>query len=234
MYLQSIKTLKPSDKILVKCEDCGSDRIIKLQTAKNISRLNDCHLCRSCKSKKTIKPQNTKEYWTDIKKEDHGKLISNDNTFKTSIKNRDNSGEKNGMFGKKMSKESIDKMSVSRIGKTGENSTAWKGGKVSVVRCVKSICHTRFNWYFRVYQRDNFCCQKCGSKKIEAHHKDPIFNIIKELCKDKVFESKHEQIEWLVNQPRIKDEFLLNGITLCRNCHKEAHVKWGSHKPNVK
>lgn len=121
-------------------------------------------------------------------------------------------------------------MSKSRIGKIGKNATAWKGGKFSLTRRVKKIIHTRYGWYRRVYERDDYKCTKCGSnKQIDAHHKKPIWKLIRELSADKTFDTEDVQLEWLVKQPEIKDTDLKNGQTLCRECHKKVHYNWGSH-----
>lgn len=51
-------------------------------------------------------------------------------------------------------------------------------------------------WRSKVFERDNFTCQQCGSKeKLEAHHKEQyVLNANKRLDID-------------------------NGITLCKTCH---------------
>jgi len=120
-------------------------------------------------------------------------------------------------------------MSVSRTGKIGSMATAWKGGRCSVNSRVKGIVHGRYNWYGRIYQRDNWQCVLCGNKsKIDAHHIDPINQIIKRLCANRQF-TNDEKVIWLVGQPEIIDNELKNGITLCRACHKLKHANWGSH-----
>lgn len=144
------------------------------------------------------------------------------------------SGVQNPMYGKQHSAATKKKMSEVRKGKLGPNATAWKGGKLSITRRVKGIIHTRYNWYKKVYERDNFCCQQCGSKKkLDAHHIEPIYKIIKMLLAtcNLCFETNEDKIEWLANQPKIIDSELKNGITLCRKCHKQEHgKKWGSHE----
>lgn len=70
----------------------------------------------------------------------------------------------------------------------------------------------------------------CGDKrKLDAHHIEPINQIIKKLCKDDKFSSDDEKVNWLIQQPEIINEDLSNGITLCRECHKKRHKNWGSH-----
>lgn len=56
------------------------------------------------------------------------------------------------------------------------------------------------SWKQNVLSRDNYICQRCGSKdNLVAHHIKP-FAVNKELRFD-----------------------INNGITLCQNCHKEVH-----------
>jgi hypothetical protein len=72
---------------------------------------------------------------------------------------------------------------------------------------------TTENWYWRklVYKRDNYTCQKCskrGSTYLEAHH---LFNY-----------SKYKSLRYEV----------YNGITFCKDCHKEFHFIYGNRNNN--
>ena len=60
-------------------------------------------------------------------------------------------------------------------------------------------------WAIMVKERDNYICQKCGTNEGDmiAHHIDPV-----------------------INNP-IESADIDNGITLCENCHKEAHLQIG-------
>lgn len=187
------------------------------------------HKCCKCHGV-PLKPQNRSSYWTDDKKQQLSQAVLNSENYKTGISNRNTAGENNGMFGKKASAATKQKMSKSRTGKIGTKSTAWKGGKCSVVSRVKGIIHGRYNWYGRVYQRDGWKCVKCSStKKIDAHHIDPVNQIVKRLCEGRTFENDDAKVTWLIEQPEIIDHNLTNGITLCRECHKKEHRSWGSH-----
>lgn len=223
------------DPIEVKCDNCESNFSLLFKSAeKNFKKNNRQHICAKCKGQ-TERPQCTSSFWTKDKKEKQSNSVKNSLKYKKAIEDRDTSGENNGMFGKKHSKKTKKKMSKSRTGKLGPNATGWKGGKLSVTRRVKEAMHNRFNWYYRIYQRDNWTCQECGSKKkIDAHHIEPVHSLIKELTKNKNFNSDEEKIEWLLEQPKIKDDKLKNGKTLCRDCHKKEHTNWGSHDPKVK
>ena len=59
-------------------------------------------------------------------------------------------------------------------------------------------------WRNEVFRRDDFRCAICGDEtNIEAHHIKPFL--------------KYPDLRFDVN----------NGITLCRNCHKEMHRQKG-------
>lgn len=64
----------------------------------------------------------------------------------------------------------------------------------------------------KVFERDNYTCQLCGDKKggnLVVHHLDSY-----DWCKEK----------------RLSIE---NGITLCEECHKEFHSKYGYGKNTI-
>ena len=92
---------------------------------------------------------------------------------------------------------------------TGENSPVWKGG-INDVRWdrLKPIYKA---WRNSVYQRDNYCCQKCKkhSKHLQSHH---ILN-----WKD------YEENRYEIN----------NGITFCESCHIDFHRKYGKRNNNA-
>ena len=124
-------------------------------------------------------------------------------------------------------------VNANRTGKVGKNATAWKGGKTSLNRRVKGYQHKTLNWYKKVFERDNFKCTICNSKKkIDVHHIKPISVLIKELLiKYNGPNDNTSKLLWLIQQTEIIDKDLENGITLCRECHRKIHLNWGSHEP---
>lgn len=224
-----MKNYKQINKVKIKCS-CGKEKELLIISVERSIKKHGEYICKSCVSKLVKKPQNTKEFWTEDKRKKHGEIIKSSKNYYEAIAKKDTSGDRNSMFGKKHSVISIQKMSISRRGKIGVNATAWKGGKLSLTRRVKGIMHTRYNWYKRIYERDNYECVNCMAKgKIDAHHINPVWKIIKKLLANKIFENDDEKLEWLVNQPEIIDANLENGETLCRSCHKNKHRNWGSH-----
>lgn len=216
--------------MLIACSACPRQwTVLDITAKRNFANHDGKYLCRSCAARAATKPQNNSSFWTEEKRRQHGERMRGSEKYYAAIQQRDTSGAKNPMFGKKASLETRMKMSASRIGKTGPSATAWKGGRGSINRKVRHIIHTRWNWYLRVYRRDKFACVKCGSKKkLDAHHIDPLSSIIKRLTRDRFFDTETSKLEWLVMHPRIRDHRLKNGQTLCRNCHKSVH-NWGSH-----
>lgn len=97
------------------------------------------------------------------------------------------------------SEESKEKM---RLAQLGEKSWSWKGG-VSIENILLKKSGQYKQWRKAVYKRDNWTCQKCGYKgsNLNAHH-------IKHFI-------KHVEIRLDIN----------NGITLCKDCHKEVHKR---------
>ena len=66
-------------------------------------------------------------------------------------------------------------------------------------------------WRKAVFERDNFICQKCGSKvDLNAHH-----------------------IEAFADNRELRTE-LSNGVTLCKACHGNFHHNYGYHSTRAK
>lgn len=123
-------------------------------------------------------------------------------------------GENSPVFGKPKSEEVKRKISISKKklglwkGKNnpryknplvGEQNPNWKGGITPIHAKIRNS-DKYFNWKIAVFKRDNYTCQRCGSKsKLEAHH---IENFAE--CEAKRFD-------------------IDNGISLCTYCHNPIH-----------
>jgi hypothetical protein len=70
-------------------------------------------------------------------------------------------------------------------------------------KCDKRSSPEYTQWRTKVFERDNYTCQKCGQRggNLNAHH-------IKSYA-------KHKKLRTVVD----------NGITLCEVCHKKQHSK---------
>lgn len=85
----------------------------------------------------------------------------------------------------------------------GENHWNWQGGINDVNDSIRKSWKYK-EWRNAVYQRDGFKCRKCGDNGIlNAHH---ILNF-----------STYEDLRFDID----------NGITLCKDCHREFHKMYG-------
>lgn len=211
-------------KVNVSCISCNIDKEISTNSY-NRRYKNKDYKCRTCVQK---------EVWQNPELlEKHSNKIKNSEKYKNGIKNRkDINGVNNPRYGVTITEETRMKMSLSRTGKTGENATAWKGGKESLYKRVKSTVFKKYLWGYKVKERDK-CCINCNStKNLDSHHIKPFKQIYNELLeKMPEFETESEKMKWFLSQDEIVDKDLKNGICLCRECHKKVHQNWGSHNP---
>jgi 5-methylcytosine-specific restriction endonuclease McrA len=135
-------------------------------------------------------------------------------------------GKDNHFYGKKHTKQTIEKMRNAKLGKKreplsiqtkikmrkshlgkpclkGDKSPHWKGGITSKNRLLRSSKEWKV-WRSSVFLRDNFTCQKCEKRAIylEPHHIIPVSECIKLNKIDLVFTTS-------------------NGITYCKDCHNQ-------------
>jgi len=87
----------------------------------------------------------------------------------------------------------------------GEKSYNWKGGITPENLRIRHSIEFRL-WSEAIFARDNWICQKCGKKggELHAHH---ILNF-----------AKYPELRFAID----------NGITLCKDCHKEFHKRYGN------
>lgn len=121
-------------------------------------------------------------------------------------------------FGKKHSTETRRKMSEALKGhkawnkgvsfNVGEKHPNWKGGITPENNKIRNSLEIQL-WRKSVFERDDFKCRKCiNGGRLIAHH---IRNFSEEI-------ELRTSIE--------------NGITFCKNCHKEFHKKYGRKNNN--
>ena len=84
--------------------------------------------------------------------------------------------------------------------KRGKNSNLWTGGVSSINRRIRASADFK-NWRTKIFERDNYTCQYCkkrGGIELHPHHIKPF--------------AYYPELRFRVQ----------NGVTLCKNCHKET------------
>lgn len=197
--------------IIKNCSWCGKE--IKIPPSKN-SKNNFCN--RECYSKFHSKNKDTTIYICEVcgknfqskNKENANRFCSREcyNTFhKIKNKNRicpvcGKSFEARTSDSKYCSQECHLKSLHSYC--KGENHWNWQGGLSK--ENDRHDSQEYKEWRKKVYEKDNYCCVKCGSKnKLNAHH---------------ILSWKH--------YPELRYN-VANGNTLCEKCHIEIHKKYG-------
>lgn len=95
---------------------------------------------------------------------------------------------------------------------SGENSPNWNDELTEEERIIGRKYKEYYIWRIRVYERDSYTCQCCGDSRghnLVAHH---ILNY-----------SECKNLRTDIN----------NGISLCKDCHKEFHDIYGYTKNNA-
>jgi len=89
-----------------------------------------------------------------------------------------------------------------------EKSPVWKGG-IRTKRTERLTLEYR-EWRRKIFKQDNYTCCKCheNSNRLEAHH----------------------ILSWKENNELRYD--ISNGITLCKDCHRKFHSKYGKTTAN--
>jgi hypothetical protein len=114
-------------------------------------------------------------------------------------------------FGKKASDETKRKQSDARRGKyLNINSPNWKFDKTDEERLDDRSYPKYKEWRNAVYEKDKYTCQCCNysGKNLNAHH-----------------------IENYSNKKELRIE-VSNGITLCKQCHKDFHHQYSKINNN--
>lgn len=82
----------------------------------------------------------------------------------------------------------------------GEKASNWKGGVTPINKTIRHSIHFRL-WREAVFSRDDWTCQKCGSRggNLHPHHIKPF--------------ATYPELRFAID----------NGITLCAVCHGQEH-----------
>lgn len=109
---------------------------------------------------------------------------------------------------------------------SGSNCSFWKGGVTPIYTMVHGLLYRP--WKRPILARDGFRCRACGGAECElnVHHDEERFQTIFDriVPKDRRDEITWEEKERLAEEVvRYHVENDVSGITLCRDCHSEAH-----------
>lgn len=136
------------------------------------------------------------------------------------------------LTGKHRSEEQKLRMSKAQLRLVQEGKHHWsKGGITPISQAIRSS--QKYNdWRLSVFKRDNFICCECRLSKpheFEVHHKKALSILIDEAKETfpslKIFDAA------LIYSP-IWD--INNGVTLCKDCHKEITLKENLFNKNNK
>lgn len=148
--------------------------------------------------------EETKKHWSLIRK---GRKLTEEQKLKIALKSKGNKHK----YGKHATEETKRKMSLSQMGKRkGKKCNFWIDGRTPKNKLIRRGVEFRL-WREAVFARDNWTCQKYGTKggNLHPHH---IQNF-----------SQFPELRFAID----------NGITLSEKAHKEFHKKYG-HKNNTK
>jgi len=106
------------------------------------------------------------------------------------------------------------------LGKTGNKSRNWQGGKTDLTRCIHSLDKYK-KWRLAIFIRDNWTCQNCKKVGVylEPHHIKSLKVIIKENNLVDSGDALRCKELWDID----------NGITLCKDCHKLTETYAGKN-----
>ena len=96
----------------------------------------------------------------------------------------------------------------------GANNWNWKGGITSLIEQIRK-CFKYRQWVSDIFTRDNFTCQKCEQRGgyLNAHHIKSFSSILQYYEITTLEEALDCEELWNLN----------NGITFCKECHKNFH-----------
>ena len=213
------------------CDDCGEVREIQRQSYNKLLK-KDVHLCLSCCQKGVRNHQYAKPAWNSGLTKDtddrvkqygkHGSLTKIGSVPWNKGKSYDElKGEEwSEKFKKKVSSIKKGVPNYKRRYATVRN----RSFKAFRTYC-KEILY--ISWKRPILERDDFKCQKCGSRKnLEVHHLSPFRDILRDVSK-KLNLNLSKYNEWSVEELNlfreeiIKEHKLEDGITLCKLCHME-------------
>ena len=186
--------------------------------------------------KKALSEKAKKQFTGSKLSEEHKKNIGKGGVGKVrSEKARQNMSK--AAMGKIVSEKTKKKLSKIFKGKPnlkarGKNSGGWKGGISSLSYMLRNGLSWKL-WRNNVFERDDHTCRKCFKRggELHPHHRKHFSVILKEFLKEYDQFSPIEDKETLFRLAEKHKPFwmIINGVTLCINCHKDVHKMEGCY-----
>lgn len=110
------------------------------------------------------------------------------------------------------------------ISQRGNVCHLWRGGITELSDTIRNHSVNKL-WRRKVFERDNYTCQKCNKRdgsELHAHHIKPYSILLSDFLQEYSQFSPMEDKETLIRLSETYKPFLdtSNGITLCIECHK--------------
>lgn len=184
---------------LVKCDNCGVERAIKLYANRN--RL----LCSACSGKTELKKKKISDAIKGQRHYLYGKHHTEEQKRKISLSL---TGEKNGFYGKKHDVKTRQKISstMKSLNLKGENSPLWNKNLTQADRISGRLMWQMIECRKSVFKRDNYTCQVTKQKggDLISHHLNSWH-----WCKERRFD-------------------ISNCITITKEIHNLFHTIYGN------
>jgi len=112
----------------------------------------------------------------------------------------------------------------------GSKNPNWIDGRTCLKKLIREIKNYVY-WKEACLERDNYTCKNCGNtifEELEVHHcnrqfSDILESFLREYDQFSPIEDKETLIRLATKYKPFWD--INNGITLCKDCHNEEHIK---------
>lgn len=108
-----------------------------------------------------------------------------------------------------------------KLSMRGSRNHQWHGGR-SIATMIRHSVRNK-EWIQFILERDDFTCRHCHQRGVHlhVHHIYPFASILDRFLE----QNSSNNIELLLEASQEFEEFfdIDNGISLCRECHKEVH-----------
>jgi 5-methylcytosine-specific restriction endonuclease McrA len=205
---------KSGKKVVHLCDKCGSERNILYKDA--IKKA--FYICRKC----TIEGKNNYFHTHRYEKEKNCNYLDGRSS-------RQHYCKYSGCTNKICFSTIYNSGYCRKHSRLGNLNGKYIDGRTQLTTLIRNLKESK-KWSFIILKRDAFRCTQCNlpsSGHLTAHHVKSFRRIMSEFLayyKDlNPITDKHKLVELSLTWPDFWD--INNGITLCEDCHKKAHIK---------